>query len=268
MIVDAAIGCALGALTMGVGELVNLLRPAGEGLDILAEDPLAGATCSFSGDTLVSASSGEVPISSLKPGSTVYGYDPGTGSVGSHAVTAVSKHLDMFVEDLKLSNGSVETTPNHRFFTLEHGWTTAGSLHRGDHILTQSGSTTTVSGFTIAMRPTTMYDLTVAGVHDFFVGPGQWLVHNCDLHPNWESSTFDSAHDSFEYHYQQHGEPFGRTVSQYASDSENWAASVRGTSGTSVRLGDGSIGTRYQSRSGWGGILDSAGKIVTFWYEP
>jgi hypothetical protein len=52
--------------------------------------------------------------------------------------TAVSKHIDMFVEDLKLANGSVETTPNHRFFTLEHGWTTAGSLHRGDHVLDPS----------------------------------------------------------------------------------------------------------------------------------
>ena len=138
MLVDAAIGCALGALTMGIGELVNLLRPAGEGLDILAEDPLAGGTCSFAGDTLVSAPAGEVLISSLKPGSTVYGYDVGTGSVGSHAVTAVSKHVDLFVESLKLANGSVQTTPNHRLFTIEHGWTTAGSLHRGDHVLDPS----------------------------------------------------------------------------------------------------------------------------------
>jgi hypothetical protein len=81
---------------------------------------------------------GAVLISSLKPGSTVYGYDVGTGSVGSHAITAVSKHIDLFVESLKLANGSVQTTPNHRLFTIEHGWTTAGSLHRGDHVLDPS----------------------------------------------------------------------------------------------------------------------------------
>ena len=85
------------------------------------------------------------------------------------------------IEHLKLAGGSVETTPNHRFYTIEHGWIAASALRPGDHILRQSGSTAAVEGFTVTFKPTTTYDLTVADVHDFFVGSGQVLAHNCPM---------------------------------------------------------------------------------------
>jgi hypothetical protein len=74
-----------------------------------------------------------------------------------------------------------------------------------------------------------------------------------------------SEADSFAFHYGKHGA--GVTAGEYAPDASAWAANPAGA-GTAVRLGDGSMGMRYRTPGGGpGGILDSNGNIVTFWYH-
>ena len=71
--------------------------------------------------------------------------------------------------------------------------------------------------------------------------------------------------ESFAYHFSKHGD--GRTAEQYARDALAWAKNPTGT-GTEVRLADGTTGTRYRTPGGGpGGILDSNGNIITFWYQ-
>ena len=70
---------------------------------------------------------------------------------------------------------------------------------------------------------------------------------------------------SFIYHYNKHGD--GRTPSQYAQDAQDWASKPSGQQ-KAVPLADGTPGVRYRTPGGGpGGILDSDGKIVTFWYH-
>jgi hypothetical protein len=74
-----------------------------------------------------------------------------------------------------------------------------------------------------------------------------------------------SASASFKYHLSVHGA--GRTATEYAQDARAWAANPAGV-GTPVKLADGSMGLRYRTPGGGpGGILDSNGNIISFWYR-
>jgi len=130
------------------------------------------------GDTQVKTSAGETAISDLKVGDTVEAYDPRTGETGAHQVLAVMVNTDPIIEHLKLDTGSIETTPNHPFFTADRGWILAGSLVIGEQVRTDSGHTATVTSFTLEATSSRMWDITVADAHSFFVGSGAVLVHN------------------------------------------------------------------------------------------
>jgi hypothetical protein len=167
------------------GEDLERLAKSGEEATSEAErvsSTAEGAACSlsFSSDTKVAGADGaKTAISSLKLGDTVLAYDPKTGVTGPHTVSAVMTNLDPVVEHLSTSAGSIETTPNHPFFTADRGWIDAGSLRIGEKLRTDTGTDATVSGFTVSATPTTMWDITVDGAHSFFVGSGSGvLVHN------------------------------------------------------------------------------------------
>jgi hypothetical protein len=185
---NVAMGAELGGLTMGL--MSEAGSAAAEGAETAAEDDAFGALgkagCSFSPDTQVATLGGGIAIASLKVGDSVQAYDPKTGETGPHQVTAVMVHTDPVIEHLKLDTGPIETTPNHRFFTADRGWVEAGSLVVGEEVRTDTGHSASVTGFTLDATPSSMWDLTVADAHSFFVGPGAVLVHNfaCVRGPN------------------------------------------------------------------------------------
>ncbi|MDQ1629645.1 MAG: hypothetical protein QOI54_3389 [Actinomycetota bacterium] len=85
-----------------------------------------------------------------------------------------------------------------------------------------------------------------------------------DLVSGWRGTNMTDQ-ESFDYHYAEHGG--GVTREQYAQDARDWASNPTGN-GTSVPLKDGTTGVRYRTPGGGpGGILDSDGNIVTFWYR-
>ncbi len=55
------------------------------------------------------------------------------------------------------------------------GWVPAGELLLGDVVRSAAGA---VDALVLVASPQVMYNLTVAEAHTFFVGDGQWLVHN------------------------------------------------------------------------------------------
>lgn len=54
----------------------------------------------------------------------------------------------------------------------------AGELVLGERVRKLDGSYGTVNALKSVHKPQGMYNLTVEGAHTFFVGDGQWLVHN------------------------------------------------------------------------------------------
>lgn len=71
----------------------------------------------FSGETLISTPDGQVPISELNPGDTVYGYDHSSNSI---VVTEVAATMSSLGETISV--GGNECTPDHPYFTVEHGY--------------------------------------------------------------------------------------------------------------------------------------------------
>jgi len=88
-----------------------------------------------------------------------------------------NSHTDDTIVTLVIDGDSIETTPNHLFYTSE-GWVTVSALALGDGALSLSGGLGIAESITTETRSQTMYDLTVEEVHTFAVGDGAWVVHN------------------------------------------------------------------------------------------
>ncbi len=136
-----------------------------------------GQCHSFSADTDVSTPNGDLPISEVEIGDTVYAYDELTGEVEEHTVVNTFVHNDDQIVYLTIDGEEIETTPWHPFYTDE-GWEDAGDLQPGDLILSLDGDYGVVESVVIVDETQTMYDLDVETVDTFAVGDGAWVVHN------------------------------------------------------------------------------------------
>jgi hypothetical protein len=108
----------------------------------------------------------------------VLAYDETTGVTEYYTVTAVLEHVDLLEVRLTLQGEQITTTPEHPFYVEGYGWIPAGELWVGAEISQVHAGTGRVTQVSIAFAPQRMYNLTVAQAHTFFVGSGQWLVHN------------------------------------------------------------------------------------------
>ena len=129
-----------------------------------APPPMQPDNCgsnSFSGATLVATDSGEMPIGSLHAGGHVLAWNQGTNTTGKYEVTAVLVHLDPATGELTVDSETIETTPEHPFYTEEYGWLAAGNLVRGEHIYRADGRWGLVDRQSQERWPQVMYNLTV-----------------------------------------------------------------------------------------------------------
>lgn len=153
-------------------------------------DGAVGAFCSFTGTTAVLMADGTTKaLADVAVGDWVMAEDPETGERGPRRVTDVWVHEDE-VTDLVVDGDVVTTTEDHPFWNATDGeWQRADALDRGDFLLAADGGLLAVHhGLDAAsVRTTTAYNLTVDGVHTYFViaGDDEVLVHNtCDIPGN------------------------------------------------------------------------------------
>jgi len=75
---------------------------------------------------------------------------------------------------------SVTCTRRHPFYVVDKGWAEAGDLHEGDLVPTATGEPKEISALTIRTVPNAIpvYNFLVEQYHYYFVGDGQFLVHN------------------------------------------------------------------------------------------
>lgn len=146
-------------------------------------------------------------------GDEVLAYNEYTGEVSSQAVTATLRHVDEVIVYLTIDGETIETTPEHPFYTSEGEWIPAGELTEGDRIQDVDGSFGTVDAVRQVERDQEMYNLTVANDHTFFVGEGEWLVHNsCKKVPY--SDGFDLASLARRYRVDNNPLPNGERFTQ------------------------------------------------------
>lgn len=135
-------------------------------------------TCSFSADTPVSTEEGFIPIAELTVGDEVLAYNEATGEIDYYPIVATWAHEDPVIVYLKVDGELIETTPEHPFYTSDGEWVPSGDLEIGDEIRQADWDKGIVEDIYFITQTQTMYNFTVATAHTYFVGDGQWLVHN------------------------------------------------------------------------------------------
>lgn len=121
-------------------------------------------------------------IEQVKVGDWVLAKDPGhAGPPTAHKVLALPRNWTEHIVHVRMiGGGEVESTRMHPFWVQGSGWTRAKDLKAGDRLVDQSDHLVEVSSIRVEDRTTGTFNLTVDGVHTFYVmaGEGSVLVHN------------------------------------------------------------------------------------------
>ncbi|MEV8508783.1 RHS repeat-associated core domain-containing protein [Actinoplanes sp. NPDC051475] len=180
---DAAVGCASNliglGLAKGLSKLPGLFKGAGK----------AASQCghSFSAGTEVEMGDGSHRrIADIRVGQRVRATDPQSGRTTARQVSHVYRHRDNALTDVTVRGADgrenvIHTTTTHRFWdAARRHWTRAGSLAAGDQLRTPDRKPATVVAVHSFLGSRTMYDLTVDGLHTYYVAADTTpvLVHN------------------------------------------------------------------------------------------
>ncbi|WP_435882827.1 ricin-type beta-trefoil lectin domain protein [Streptomyces xanthochromogenes] len=143
---------------------------------------------SFPGRTQVLMADGShEKISSLKIGDLVLATDPTTGEHRAKPVVSTFRHATERLVTLTFSDGStLSSTAGHRLYTAERGWVLASELRIGEQLSGPRGEQRALTRIDdrTSLAPQQVFDLTVDGLHTFYVstegsGTRDVLVHNC-----------------------------------------------------------------------------------------
>ncbi|MGC1377270.1 MAG: polymorphic toxin-type HINT domain-containing protein, partial [Anaerolineales bacterium] len=143
-----------------------------------------GGSCpinSFSADTQVATQDGEKPISEIQIGDYVLAWNAETGEISFHPVTDTIHHTDQTIVKLTIDDETLTATPEHLFYVEGKGWVNAKDLQVGDAVRKANGSAGKVKNVKTEQTTREMYNLTVKDAHTYYVGKGQWLVHNAGI---------------------------------------------------------------------------------------
>ncbi|MEU3605707.1 LamG-like jellyroll fold domain-containing protein [Streptomyces sp. NPDC035033] len=165
-----------------------------------------GTPHSFTGKTPVLMADGTTKeISKVKAGDKVLTAEPGKKTKEVHEVkqvivTKTDRHYVDVTIETKAGRKTIQTTEHHQFYeSTRDSWTQAGDLRVGQKLQNGEGAPTAIVGVTSYEAQRTTYDLSVEGLHTYFVLAGDQvraadpgdavLVHNCN-----GSSVADPAH--------------------------------------------------------------------------
>jgi RHS repeat-associated protein len=154
---------------------------------------------------IVMADGATKPISEVEVGDRVLAADEVTGEITISPVTDVivgdgPKDLVTLSVDADGDGRSqrITATAEHPFYAQGRGWVNASELRTGENLMTPGGPLPTVTGTSRTQAVRTVYNLTVAGSHTFFVvADGQSaLVHNCG--PRNSSKWFSNRRKAYQ----------------------------------------------------------------------
>ena len=181
---------AVGAAILGpeiLGLIPEIAAAGGGGVLVVEEltekggDAAADAVNCFVRGTPVLTAAGLVPIDALKPGTLVLTGDPATGITAYRPVLRTMVHKATELVHVRVAGETITCTPNHPFWVVGKGWTSAGELAAGDSLQLASGQRADITSFTREKLgvPVDVYNIEVADYHTYFVASAGVWVHNC-----------------------------------------------------------------------------------------
>ncbi len=181
------VGKVLKGLKVG-DDLLKGLLDAYRGAGDADRSGAGAASCmlhSFVSSTEVMLADGSTkPIDQVKPGDVVQATDPATGKTAPHEVVATIVHGDEGdMTHLTIDGGgSLDATSWHPVWVDELGqFVPVGHLVVGEHVKSTGGAHPAITAVRHYTQIRPVYDLTIEGVHTYYVRAGATpvLVHNC-----------------------------------------------------------------------------------------
>ncbi|WP_406329888.1 polymorphic toxin-type HINT domain-containing protein [Streptomyces sp. NBC_00203] len=164
----------------------SLLKKGAKAVEEWVSKLTKGCKCFLAGTDVLMADGKTKDIEDVKVGDKVLATDPETGKTSSRQVTRLivtddDKHFNEL--SIATENGieKLTATHEHPFWSpSQHDWVQAGNLKPGMTLRTDKGDSVIVAGnrsFTMRART---YNLTVEGLHTYYVLAGRTpvLVHN------------------------------------------------------------------------------------------
>jgi hypothetical protein len=139
------------------------------------EGGFGGGGCFVRG-TKTYTSNGAVGIETVRPGMGVWTYDTTSQEPVLRQVLRAFEHHATEILTLDFGNETVRCTAPHRFYTGV--WTAAAKLRIGQRVLNRAGEWLSLQGVTRTTHPQPVFNLSVEGLHNYFVGTAALLVHN------------------------------------------------------------------------------------------
>ena len=136
-------------------------------------------TSCFAAGTPVQTLDGARDIESLSVGDRVLSQDPVSGALSFQPVLATTVRPGAQTFRVTIDGESVVTTGIHRFWRAGQGWAMARDLKPGDQLRTTDGTKRVQSLEPDATQ--TVYNLSVAENHSYFVGKSGALVHDVNF---------------------------------------------------------------------------------------
>jgi hypothetical protein len=143
--------------------------------------------CFTPGTNVLMADGSTRAIEDIAPGELVLASDPESSRQASpHRVVGRIENWTRRVVHVGVAHGSdggtIDTTGEHPFWTDNRGWTRAIDLQVGDTLRDATGDSVSIVDVWAEPRESKTYNLSVQGVHTFFVVAGgvPVLVHNMD----------------------------------------------------------------------------------------
>ncbi|MET7528811.1 polymorphic toxin-type HINT domain-containing protein [Streptomyces goshikiensis] len=174
----------------GIGRPTVGLRGGAKG----GKSGAGGCKCFLAGTDVLMADGTTKDIEDIKLGDEVKATDPETGESGSRKVTRlITTDNDKNFNTLSIAteDGIEELTATHEhpfWSPSAHSWVEAGNLTPGTTLLTDDGTTVTVTANRPYSQHATTYNLTVDDLHTYYVlaGTTPVLVHNSTC-PEYEN---------------------------------------------------------------------------------
>ncbi|MFI2375403.1 RHS repeat-associated core domain-containing protein [Streptomyces sp. NPDC018964] len=225
---DAALAVGTGLVGKGAKVVFKGFKAAFKKTDSVPVECLVGGgrRHSFTPDTQVLMSDGTTkPIKDVRIGDEIVVTDPETGRTTTRTVVAtIVTEDDKHFVDLTVSRegrsgaDSLTSTTTHPFWSpSEDAWVDAGSLEPGMTLRTADGGTARVTGTADFHRKQRTYDLTVEGIHTYYVlaGDTSLLVHNAggsDDPGSFSGTVFRDGKYRFQIYSNDHGPAHGHLL--------------------------------------------------------
>jgi hypothetical protein len=191
---------SISARALATVEVKKLIQRVGkERKDGLARPP-SGCKCFLAGTDVLMADHKTKNIEDVRLGDKVLATDPKTGETSEREITATiatddDKHFNELTVTTRAGEARLTATHEHPFWSpSETAWIEAADLRRGMTLRSDDGSTVAVQDNHSFDRNTRTYNLTVDGLHTYYVlaATTPILVHNAEACKEVVLDKFDS----------------------------------------------------------------------------